>query len=321
MLLTLDSLHRWFESLTTGLPQKAGFPQEKINEVHGAWYDPSNPVVKYCGSLRSAEAEWMEEEAEAADLVLVMGTSLGGLYADCVATRCANRASMDLERGAADPYETCLGTVIINLQQTAQDRLMTLNFKSKSDDLLVKLAAALGLASALPAHPKTNARFSTVQCALVPYDCHGLRLPPGSAAPKMWLDLQPGAKVRLLTDKDGAAAHNCQGAKQPNTIHIGSTKGQMFADKPIPRAGSCPGYGTVKRREEETATLFVDIEGVSCRLGLWWLEAAARGGPAKLPLVNQSPKYEGTRDPSGGKKAAIGSADAAGGKGKAKAKA
>ena len=71
-------LHEWVQQNHDGLPQKAGFPQEFINEVHGAWYDPSNPVVKYTGCLRTAEAEWMEQEAQKADLVLVMGTSLGG---------------------------------------------------------------------------------------------------------------------------------------------------------------------------------------------------------------------------------------------------
>ena len=26
-----------------GLPQKAGFPQSALNEIHGSWYDPANP--------------------------------------------------------------------------------------------------------------------------------------------------------------------------------------------------------------------------------------------------------------------------------------
>jgi NAD-dependent SIR2 family protein deacetylase len=26
-----------------GLLQKSGFPQHAINEIHGAWFDPSNP--------------------------------------------------------------------------------------------------------------------------------------------------------------------------------------------------------------------------------------------------------------------------------------
>jgi NAD-dependent SIR2 family protein deacetylase len=70
-----------------GLPQKAGFPQEKINEIHGSWYDPSNPVVKYSGTLHDKCYPWMEHDADTADLVLVLGTSLGGLNADQVATK------------------------------------------------------------------------------------------------------------------------------------------------------------------------------------------------------------------------------------------
>ena len=35
----------WVQQNHDGLPQKAGFPQEHLNEIHGAWYDPSNPVV------------------------------------------------------------------------------------------------------------------------------------------------------------------------------------------------------------------------------------------------------------------------------------
>ena len=193
---------------------------------------------------------------------------------------------------------------------------MTLNLKSKADDVLVQLVAALGLKGALPRDPKANAPFSSMQSALVPYDAHGLRLPPGSDAPRMWLDLRQGAKVRLLTEEDGPAAHNCQGAKQPNTLHIGSAKGQEGV--PPTKAGKCPGLGVVGRREEATATLFVEIEGVNCRLGLWWLEAAARGGPAKLPLVNQSPTYEGAPDP-GTKTKKSATSSGGGGKGKVKA--
>lgn len=33
-------VHHWLQQNHDGLPQKAGFPQEKINEVHGAWFDP-----------------------------------------------------------------------------------------------------------------------------------------------------------------------------------------------------------------------------------------------------------------------------------------
>jgi hypothetical protein len=68
-------VHAWIQQNHDGLPQKAGFPQEKINEIHGSWYDPTNPVVKYSGELKDRECDWMEEEADAADLVLVLGTA------------------------------------------------------------------------------------------------------------------------------------------------------------------------------------------------------------------------------------------------------
>ena len=82
-------IHGWVQQNHDGLPQKAGFPQDRICEIHGSWYDPSNPVIKYSGSLKAHEAAWMESEMEQADLVLVLGTSLGGLNADQVVTECA----------------------------------------------------------------------------------------------------------------------------------------------------------------------------------------------------------------------------------------
>lgn len=73
-----DLIHGWIQQNHDGLPQKAGFPQERISEVRGSWYNPSYPVVVYSGSLRAHECSWMQREAETADLVLVLGTSLSG---------------------------------------------------------------------------------------------------------------------------------------------------------------------------------------------------------------------------------------------------
>ncbi len=39
-------------------------------------------------------------------------------------------------------------------------------------------------------------------------------------------------------------------------------------------------------RDAASCSFVLVIEGVTMRLGVWWLEAAARGGPAKLPIVN-----------------------------------
>ena len=268
-------IHGWVQQNHDGLPQKAGFPQELICEVHGSWFDPSNPVVKYSGCLKNHEYNWMERETAEADLVLVMGTSLGGLCADQVATECADRAS----EGAS------LGPIIINLQQTDVDGQMSLKLSGKTDDVLGMLLEALGL----PRPDASNAvKWPLVHAALVPYDANGKRLPEGSDTPWMWLDLRPGAKVKLTK------GHNHQGAKQPNTMHIGAKKGQKFQGKELANVG--PGFGTVSKRDEETDSFKLSIEGAIIRMGVWWLDAAARGGPQLLPLVNQVPVFADCKD-------------------------
>jgi len=264
-------VHSWVQQNHDGLPQKAGFPQECINEIHGSWYDPGNPVVKYSGTLHSRSCPWMENDAETADLVLVLGTSLGGLNADQVATGAADRSQ--LPQGA-------LGTVCINLQQTAEDGKMTLRMFGRSDDLLPMLLHELGFPPLRPA----ASHWPQESRALVPYDSKGKRLAEG--APKMWLDLSDGMELRIT------AGHNIQGAKQPQYMHIG-------AKKPVEREGKTlqpgPGLGCVKKRDDEAVAFMLNIEGAQMRLGLWWLDAAIRGAVEVLPIVNQNPVFEGSQ--------------------------
>lgn len=253
-------IHSWVQQNHDGLPQKAGFPQECINEIHGSWYDPSNPVVKYSGSLHRRAFPWMEDDAETADLVLVLGTSLGGLNADQVVENAAERSLNP--RGA-------LGTVCINLQQTPQDGKMTLRFFGRSDDILPVLLEELGFDPLKPA--KTH--WPDVSRVLVPYDSEGRLVPDGSK--KMWLDLRDRQKIKITP------GHNIQGAKQPQYMHIGKSK---------------PGLGTVLQRDESTSCFSLSVEGANMRLGLWWLDAAMRGAVDVLPIVNERPVYENDVD-------------------------
>lgn len=167
----------------------------------------------------------------------------------------------------------------------------TLRFSGKSDTILVRLLDELGLPP-LPRVPQMIS-WAAGDCALVPYDAQGRQLPHDESGKqrRMWLDLRPRAKVRLTSE------HNCQGAKQPTSIHIGSRKGQKFLGKPIPNAGAFPGNGTVMGRDEPSASIKLSIEGTMMRLGIWWLEAAVRGGPVALPVVNQKPCFEGDAQP------------------------
>lgn len=41
------------------LLQKSGFPQEKVNEINGSWFDPSNPINN--GHSHSNKWEWLFE--------------------------------------------------------------------------------------------------------------------------------------------------------------------------------------------------------------------------------------------------------------------
>ena len=180
----------WVQQNHDGLPQKAGFPQEDVLEVHGSWYDPSNPVVCYDGTVRRDIFQRMKEARREADLVLVLGTSLSGLNCDTVATQAADR-SLDGDS---------LGSVIINLQQTEKDGIASLRVFGETDHVFRLLVETLGLTLdeeklwQTPSHVRVEA----------PYNKIGQK----SSRLKMMLDLSPGQKIRLNP------YHNCQGRRQ-----------------------------------------------------------------------------------------------------------
>ena len=180
----------------------------------------------------------MQHDAETADLVLVIGTSLGGLNADQVATSTAHRSRIALPY-MADGRGGALGTVCINLQQTAEDGKMTLRMFGKSDAVLKQLVAELGLGKVptrLHRWPSITKAGRNVSRALVPYDAEGKRLPEGSNAKHMWLDLSDRQKIRLTK------GHNVQGAKQPMYMHIGARRATKYKGV---RRDPCAGVGTV----------------------------------------------------------------------------
>lgn len=83
-----------------GLLHKAGLPPQYINELHGSWFDPSNPGGNM---LRDDLFEGLFELHTKVDMCLAMGSSLSGLNADHIAT----------------PASKCYpGLAIVNLQST-----------------------------------------------------------------------------------------------------------------------------------------------------------------------------------------------------------
>ena len=52
-----------------------------MNSIHGDWFDISNPVVQFSGSLRSDLFDDMLKKERRTDLCLCLGTSLSGMNA------------------------------------------------------------------------------------------------------------------------------------------------------------------------------------------------------------------------------------------------
>lgn len=158
-------LKHWIQQNHDGLPQKAGFPQSSLNEIHGSWYDPSNPVIPMDGHLRFDLFQNMLELSQSADLVLACGTSLAGMSADCVVQECAKRSIkcrmkwraavgatniseedlLNYSSVDGDGDDNSLGAVLINLQQTSMDDLFALRIFGKADTVFGLLAEELSL--------------------------------------------------------------------------------------------------------------------------------------------------------------------------------
>ena len=125
-------LRHWVQQNHDGLAQRAGYPQEKLNEIHGSWFDKKNPVVLMEDKLKPELHQWMLEWAERSDLVLAMGSSMCGMAADSVATRVAGR-------------DGTLGLIIINLQRTPHDHLATIRIFAPCDKAMALLAKKMNL--------------------------------------------------------------------------------------------------------------------------------------------------------------------------------
>ena len=96
----------------------------------------------------------------------------------------------------------------------------------------------------------------------------------------MYLDLSKGQKITLNPN------HNCQGAKQPVYLHIGSKEPHVYRGS-VRQPG--PGEGHVVRYSPKHGGWKLQIEGVSIMLGGWWLQAALKGKLYTIPVVNLDP--------------------------------
>lgn len=204
---------KWVQQNHDGLPQKAGVPQAMVNEIHGAWFDPSNPVVAMSADLRGDLFADLLAEEQSADLVLALGTSLAGMNADRLVSTAADKAA----RGQG------LGSVIVNLQQTRLDDAAALRVFAPIDEVLRRLCALLHVAvPAAAAAPQGPAGEPDV--FVVPYG------PDGARGAERTLDLSEGKELRITGGRlAGAKAvvvgKNTQGAYRLSVEPLGGGEG------------------------------------------------------------------------------------------------
>ena len=184
-------VHYWVQQNHDGLPQKAGLPQHAINEIHGAWYDPSNPVVAMSGQLRTDLFQDLLMWEQKTDLTLSMGTTMCGMNSDRVFTTVANKGLQEWDRKQSNRKNktqnndqedvSFIGGVIINLQQTQYDSISCLRIFCKLDKLMEMLLSELGLPPLLQISQYTPYNLSQVSginteiedVYQVPYDHEG----------------------------------------------------------------------------------------------------------------------------------------------------
>mmetsp|Transcript_6378 Transcript_6378/g.8992 ORF Transcript_6378/g.8992 Transcript_6378/m.8992 type:complete len:386 (+) Transcript_6378:65-1222(+) len=257
-------VYRLVQQNHDGLPQKAGCPQSLINEIHGAWFDPSNPVVKMSGTLRSDLFDDLEHCAESADLVLACGTSLCGMNADRLVSECATRyASTD---------STSLGSVIINLQRTPYDSQATLRLNGLLNDVLTRLVQELNedIQKSFQVVGRQEVPISSITSTnvfLVPYDENGRRSNDGSCRQ---LDLREGAKLIIGYGHNSGRNAEVLGRNIENHWRIAVHPPHDLKRKEQAAA--------LTRQKKQVPQVYL--------LGTWMIQAAIQGDLKTLPVIS-----------------------------------
>jgi hypothetical protein len=252
------------------LPQKAGYPQHALNEIHGSLHDPSNPIVPYEGSLRDDLYAWMCEWRSKADLCLAIGTSLSGFNVDSVPEQVAERqqaaaaakaaqAAVGSIAAEATDRDGCLGLVLINLQQTPYDASCSLRLFCKADEAMAMLAEELGLDETAAQIEQQQQQLLPPECVIeedvfrIPFDHDGV--PLRAAAPlEKWsvLDLRIGKSVRL-------------------------TGGPYSGDVGVITGKNACGHYSMRLSDSINPTFNVKRRPFTLWLGGWWLRELCGG--------------------------------------------
>jgi len=248
-------LKHWVQQNHDGLPQKAGYPQHEINEIHGGWWDVSNTVVPMSGSLRSDLFSWMCEWQEKADLTLAMGTSLCGMSADDCVSDPADRFQKE-EKG--------FGSIIIGLQRTPMDEISSIRFYGTIDQIVSLLAREMDLIikpykTLVPDVPNDAQIAEWV--FKVPYDAEG-KLTTNPDEMIIW-DLRKGKQI-LIAAGAGKGFEGTITGFYPNTPHLAVQTLRQYQGE---------SFGKEKK---------------TYYLGNWWIETITKGLWHAIPMVNKT---------------------------------
>jgi len=248
-------LKHWVQQNHDGLPQKAGYPQQALNEIHGAWFDPSNPVVPMDGTLRGDLFQWMQEEEQATDLVIAMGTSLCGMNSDRMVKTPGKKF---INKGLG------LGSVIIGFQRTVCDEYAALRIFARIDEVMLLLALELNLPVKFDQYVPNIPDECKVEdnVFLVPYQADGEQAP--NPLEKIPWNLKIGSKLKLT----GGPGVGFEG------LVVGT-----------PEQNSERAYVVQFPCNREKSKEFGKIPCNYC-LGTWFIEGACKGLLTKLPVIN-----------------------------------
>ena len=292
----------WIQQNHDGLPQKAGLPQHAINEIHGAWYDPSNPVVAMSGNLRGDLFQDMLNWEEKTDLTIAMGTTMCGMNSDRVFVTVAKKGKRAAIQKLTSqlPPSSPIGGVIINLQQTQYDSISCLRIFSKLDTVMEMLVRELGLP------PLTSlAEYSTYSldsAGIIPeiedvfevrYDRNGSLIRDSSSdnhEQSHWSSLfrTISQKIHSSTTKSRESNPSEQNPTTTLDLRIGSRVKLVSG----PHEGD-EGEVIGKNRDGHYRIQFMHRIGKAgvrkpfeTVMGSWWVEAAVRGTVPMIPVVN-----------------------------------
>jgi len=247
-------LKNWVQQNHDGLPQKAGYPQHKINEIHGAWWDVSNTVVPMSGQLRDDLFNWMLDWQQKTDLTLAMGTSLAGMNADDCVVQPAERYR---DEGAG------FGSIIIGLQRTPLDDLASIRFYGTIDQIVSLLARQMNLIirpykTLVPDIPEGAQIDEWI--FKVPYDSEG-KLTTDPDKMIIW-DLRKGKKV-IMTIGAGKGFEGTITGFYPDTPHLSIQTPRQYQNK---------NFGKTKK---------------TYYMANWWLETITKGLWHTIPMINK----------------------------------